>query len=60
VGDREHDVRGAKACGVRAIGVTYGYGSREELVAAGADYIVESPIALLELLGAGVRREVAQ
>ena len=41
VGDREHDVIGAKKCGVMSIGVLYGYGGREELEAAGADYIVE-------------------
>jgi phosphoglycolate phosphatase len=36
IGDREHDARGAKRAGVRAIGVLWGYGSREELSAAGA------------------------
>ena len=39
VGDRLYDMRGAKACGVEAIGVLYGYGSREELESAGADYV---------------------
>lgn len=39
VGDREHDMRGAGANGVRAIGVLWGYGSREELADAGADGI---------------------
>lgn len=42
VGDREHDIRGAKTIGIKSIGVLYGYGSREELVNAGADYIVQS------------------
>lgn len=58
VGDREHDVLGAKANGLRAIGVSYGYGTREELIAAGAAHVVDSPAALLELLspGAGVAR----
>ena len=42
VGDREHDIRGAKACGLDAMGVLYGYGSREELEAAGADYLAAS------------------
>lgn len=41
VGDREHDVIGAHACGIECIGVLYGYGSREELEQAGADLIVE-------------------
>ena len=39
VGDREHDVIGAKAQNVDCIGVLFGYGSREELEAAGAKYI---------------------
>lgn len=36
VGDREHDVNGAKENGLPCIGVLYGYGSRKELEAAGA------------------------
>ena len=36
VGDREHDVIGARENGLPCIGVLYGYGSREELTAAGA------------------------
>jgi phosphoglycolate phosphatase len=43
IGDREHDIIGAKANGIYAIGVTYGYGSREELTAAGADLLCDSP-----------------
>ena len=43
VGDRRHDVLGAAACGIPAIGVTYGYGSREELLAAGAAALAASP-----------------
>lgn len=42
VGDREHDVKGARECGIQCIGVTYGYGSREELEKAGAVYIADS------------------
>ena len=37
VGDREHDVLGAAENGLACIGVLYGYGSREELTAAGAE-----------------------
>ena len=36
IGDREHDIVGAKANGIHTIGVTYGYGSRAELESAGA------------------------
>ena len=42
IGDREHDVLGAAAFNIDALGVTFGYGSRAELEAAGAGYIVES------------------
>lgn len=41
-GDREHDVLGARNCGVDCLGVLYGYGSREELTAAGAAYLAET------------------
>lgn len=41
-GDRSYDIIGARTCGVASIGAIYGYGSREELEAAGADYLVES------------------
>ncbi len=36
VGDRKHDVLGARENGLPCIGVLYGYGSREELTDAGA------------------------
>ena len=36
VGDREHDVLGARRCGMDCLGVLFGYGSREELERAGA------------------------
>ena len=39
VGDRRHDIYGAHANGLEAIGVLYGYGSREELSTAGADFL---------------------
>lgn len=51
VGDREHDVIGAKENEVTVIGVTYGYGSREEHENAGADVIVESVEELAHMLG---------
>jgi phosphoglycolate phosphatase len=43
VGDRSHDVIGARANGLCAIGVLWGYGSREELEAAGADRLLATP-----------------
>lgn len=39
VGDRRHDILGAKENGIASLGVLYGYGSREELQEAGADLI---------------------
>ena len=50
VGDREHDIHAGKRCGIVTVGVTYGYGSREELVAAGADYIAGDPAAAAKYL----------
>jgi len=50
IGDREYDVLGAKEFSIPAIGVLYGYGSREELEAAGAASIAESVQALREYL----------
>jgi phosphoglycolate phosphatase len=49
-GDREHDVKGAKENGLEVIGALYGYGSREELMEAGADYLAESPEDMGKLL----------
>ena len=43
VGDRKHDILGARANGMDSIGVLFGYGSREELEEAGATYIAGSP-----------------
>jgi len=42
IGDRKFDVEGAQKIGVECVGVTYGYGSAEELRGAGADYVVRS------------------
>ena len=39
VGDRLHDVAGAHKNGLPCAGVLFGYGGREELAAAGAEYI---------------------
>lgn len=50
VGDREHDILGAKAHGLASIGVLYGYGSREELEAAGADYIAATAEEILKFV----------
>lgn len=49
IGDREHDIFGAKKNGLASIGVLFGFGSREELASAGADYIVETPGGIAEI-----------
>jgi phosphoglycolate phosphatase len=43
IGDREHDVLGAKANRIDCLGVTYGYGTSEELIEAGAIDLVAAP-----------------
>lgn len=50
VGDRQHDVLGARKNGIDCVGVLYGYGSREELEEAGAIAIAETVPALLSYL----------
>ena len=50
VGDREHDVVGARIHGIDTIGVLWGYGSEGELRRAGAIDLVDNPGALADLL----------
>ena len=42
VGDRHHDVEGASKFSINTIGVTFGYGSRQELEEAGAKIVVDT------------------
>jgi phosphoglycolate phosphatase len=55
IGDREHDVNAATRNSIRTVGVTWGYGSTDELTAAGAAALCLSPQDLsqtaLDLLG---------
>ena len=53
VGDRREDIVGAHAHAVRAIGITWGYGERSELVEAGADLLADTPETLARLLSPG-------
>lgn len=55
VGDRKHDLIGAIANSMRPIGVSYGYGSVEELAAAGAVGIAAAPDAIPAIIGAACR-----
>jgi phosphoglycolate phosphatase len=51
VGDRGQDIAGARCNGLYAVGVTYGFGTLEELAAARPDHLVacssEIPALLL-------------
>lgn len=59
IGDRKYDAEGARAHHIESVGVTYGYGSMEELRAAHADYIVRSVEELERFLlrGAGEQQD---
>ena len=50
IGDREHDVLGAKDVGLPSLGVLYGYGSEAELREAGADFIARTPQEIPQLI----------
>ena len=50
VGDRKHDILGAKKNGLKSVGVLYGYGSRGELETAGADMLAETPLDICGLI----------
>jgi phosphoglycolate phosphatase len=55
IGDRGVDVEAAKKCGCPSIGVTYGYGTKEELKAAGADMVAETVGELRQYLLSTIR-----
>jgi phosphoglycolate phosphatase len=50
VGDRKHDIEAAHANGLLAIGALWGFGSRRELVDAGADFLAELPDDVSEIV----------
>ena len=52
IGDTSYDMAMAKAAGVRAVGVAWGYHEAEELLAAGADYVAAYPSEIAELVKA--------
>jgi phosphoglycolate phosphatase len=52
IGDRSHDIVGARKNGLRAAGVLWGYGTREELAGAGADRLYATVSVLVEDLAA--------
>lgn len=50
VGDRDMDIIGAHENKVTAVGALFGYGGEEELREAGADYIISSPLELIDIV----------
>lgn len=50
IGDRKHDILGAKKVGITSIGVTFGYAEDGELEEAGADFVISSPQELLSCI----------
>ncbi len=50
IGDRDYDIIGAKKTGLASLGVLYGYGTKEELLNSGADYIASSPKEILKYI----------
>lgn len=50
VGDRKHDIIGAKQTGIETLGVKYGFARENELQEAGADYIAEQPQDIIRII----------
>ena len=50
VGDRKYDVLGAKGAGVKCVGVTFGFGSRQELEESGADFLADTAEEIYEIV----------
>lgn len=50
IGDRKHDIMGAKGVGIASIGILYGFGDREELEQAGADAVVAEVSELYDVI----------
>lgn len=51
IGDRSHDMVGAKNNSMQCLGVLYGYGSRDELLEAGAQQVCATPDGILRCIG---------
>jgi len=50
IGDRHHDVYGARECNVDCIGVLYGFGSEDELMNAGAVHLASTPADIIKII----------
>lgn len=51
MGDSEVDVKTARNSGVKCVGVTWGFRDRDLLKEKGANYIIDKPCELLEIIG---------
>ena len=56
VGDRKFDIEGGRLAGAHTLGVTYGYGSEEELRDAGAEQIAHSVWDIARILCPGAAK----
>jgi phosphoglycolate phosphatase len=59
IGDRASDILAGKANGTRTVGVTYGFGSIEELKAASPDRLCHSPLEIRDALNGLPEKEQA-
>lgn len=50
IGDRNYDIKGAHASGLKGCGILWGFGNRDEFEACGADYICDTPEDVLKLI----------
>lgn len=57
VGDRAHDVHGARHHGIACIGVTWGYGSVPELLRSGAVALADTPAEVVHLVQQSYRQD---
>lgn len=51
IGDTATDMNTATACGIKGVGVLWGFRDKDELISSGAEVIVDAPMQILELLG---------
>ena len=59
IGDRGEDILGARVNGLGSIAVAWGYGSPDELGVAGPQYVVNSPLELVDVIERQ-RREMSE
>lgn len=50
VGDREYDIKGANHFGIASCGILWGFGLKDELLKAGADFICKTPTEVFNLV----------